>query len=949
MSEYEKSIKLIDSNLFSGSSDRLRTAIGGFFFIESGSLTGEQVVFQSLDNEINADAHVDSYVGSLSPYIYHVGRGNAATEPAGDYPRTEVVDNGSLTLTWRYPVRFTGQADIIPDENFWKVYWAGGTFGDETYPGIFSSDAVYSDYWFETALPYSKEEINVLEGGSTITTEIEVGYDYNFYLKDYQKYATSLSSELLIPNMYLIGMFEGVEVSDVTDLDGMLAESSPSTVSYNSEIINFVSLEGEYSDVANLTNDVTTLTDIIDSDNGQVTGRGTGEIHVAGSAGVTLETLNLHEYLMEKVPLISLSSSTTDYVENALQNIMFDNACAGGSNYVEAVTKDMVTNRIDQLFPYYAKIRFSARDYGWASGLTDTIAGSAPYSTALDYPVYFAESIVNRGYSAKFLKSLKEAFGEETDAIDLSISSEDYVFVKDYYSSSQDLTYDSQVITADTTTFKTVNYLDLLKYSYLNYESQTDNCYFVGEKTISREAAMDTTGTYRYFNSQGALGVLSDALETLTDAGGGYYQVYEEDIDFTSLFNGWRTNLYGPGGSKYNETIAYRVEKIGGKATGDSKTQKVLQNFWIFNSTEWDLGDDVTIFDSQIKYGEDYTYNIYKYVIVVGVGYEFSDLALSRITNTSEDGSHCIEFYDPYSSDEEIMESPYELASGDVTVTDPYLADCVVTMEPRIKIFEIPMHTKSLKIMDYPPNQLNLNPFFFLDDSQIIGYNVNYETFVKTTYPTTISSDDEERRVSYLNANNMLVDEEITTESRSQQRYIKVYRLSEKPTSYADFNNNLISTIDLIIEDSIYTLPSAIFYDKINTNQKYYYLFRVLNENNEPGQLSEIYEAELINDGGYTYGMFNLLFEEDLEIDNFINPSITFKKFLQLQPNMSQIAFNDAEVDYKSTADSQLTALSLSTADDPIWDKTFKIRLTSKKTGKKMDLNVTYKYETNSN
>jgi len=34
--------------------------------------------------------------------------------------------------------------------------------------------------------------------------------------------------------------------------------------------------------------------------------------------------------------------------------------------------------------------------------------------------------------------------------------------------------------------------------------------------------------------------------------------------------------------------------------------------------------------------------------------------------------------------------------------------------------------------------------------------------------------------------------------------------------------------------------------------------------------------------------------------------------------------------------------VDIGTAADLIWDKTFKIRLTSKKTGKKIDLNVTY-------
>jgi hypothetical protein len=51
-------------------------------------------------------------------------------------------------------------------------------------------------------------------------------------------------------------------------------------------------------------------------------------------------------------------------------------------------------------------------------------------------------------------------------------------------------------------------------------------------------------------------------------------------------------------------------------------------------------------------------------------------------------------------------------------------------------------------------------------------------------------------------------------------------------------------------------------------------------------------------------------------------------------------------VDYEDTAESQLGNLVLGQAADLIWDRKFKIRLTSKKTGRKVDLNITYKAET---
>ena len=42
------------------------------------------------------------------------------------------------------------------------------------------------------------------------------------------------------------------------------------------------------------------------------------------------------------------------------------------------------------------------------------------------------------------------------------------------------------------------------------------------------------------------------------------------------------------------------------------------------------------------------------------------------------------------------------------------------------------------------------------------------------------------------------------------------------------------------------------------------------------------------------------------------------------------------------TARSQYDEVDIGTAEETIWGKTFKIRLTSKKTGKKIDLNITY-------
>ena len=58
--------------------------------------------------------------------------------------------------------------------------------------------------------------------------------------------------------------------------------------------------------------------------------------------------------------------------------------------------------------------------------------------------------------------------------------------------------------------------------------------------------------------------------------------------------------------------------------------------------------------------------------------------------------------------------------------------------------------------------------------------------------------------------------------------------------------------------------------------------------------------------------------------------------------NMNQIEMNTDDVDYSAGAVEQIGNVTFGNAEESIWDKQFKIRLTSKKTGRKIDLNITY-------
>ncbi len=176
-----------------------------------------------------------------------------------------------------------------------------------------------------------------------------------------------------------------------------------------------------------------------------------------------------------------------------------------------------------------------------------------------------------------------------------------------------------------------------------------------------------------------------------------------------------------------------------------------------------------------------------------------------------------------------------------------------------------------------------------------------------------------------------------------------MYRIDFRPTKFTDFEGALrieqSMRMDLpqTFKDHYYL--SACLYDKIPSNKKFYYAFRVVNENGVPGHITEIIQAEYINDGGYKYALFDTLYEEQIKKDEFNKTNKGVKKLVQLKPAYEQLILNYNNADFSEYAAQELKngTISPGIAENLLWNKTFKFRLTSKKTGKKIDLNVTYK------
>ena len=880
MSFLSRELRLIDATLLSGSGDSLRTAFGAGWIEQSSSAAGH-----TLSPYLSEGFLVDS-----SPYIAGMSRN------ISDLIHRVAYSAKNVQPIIKYPVRLYGNSDLIKSDEHWRAYLHGGSYGAQQYDGIFTG-AEFSNHWFYYTLPHTVLEARESEQTFETIDKINLSYDYNHYIAEYEEYVDTLGSELLIPNMYMLQA-----ASEIDDTTKVIEQAY---IYYNKDVLNSISREEL------VTPNIWTKLFLTTEDERRRALAIEHEIPVPANMQPRDRQVRMREYLSNHYVNNPISSSTAAAITNKLQNILFDDLA------IQKEFLDTLNNK--NVMPYYAKVTFS---------------GSNPGGP-------FVEQINQNDFSSKFLVTLRNTFGQDPITNLYGAGASSFMVQETTH-----LGRGTEVNNLAPQSFKTVDYGDLLNSARLTYLAAKDDYCFVGRQDVlARKAAMDSEGIYRYINTISSTKTLANYLD------------FVDGESFLDSINNphEKTDLGKP---STVETLAYRVEKIGGSP------REVIQNFWFVNTTKL---DEFQFLDSQVKYGEEYTYNVYAYVLVAGYRYQASQLRVTRkIAEIDGSGpssterppgwraapsSYCLEFYNPETGEAQerwfideatsILDENEFATNAQIVTPHKYLADYNISIQPSLKLMEMPITSKTLKVLDNPANTVSAQLFHPEDASHKIGFDIEYDTFVERPFPETLTADNQ-YKLDYLNANNLLEDTPLPNETVSKPRYMEVYRMQEKPKLYSDFDSRVHKTFDLKMPESKQTFKEHVFYDKVKTSQKYYYMLRFLNEHRDPSRPSLIYEAELVDDGGYLYTIFDTLFLEDLEVETFVKPSISFKKLINLSPAYAHTLFNDSGVDYTQEAHTQFANLKVGATDELIWGKKFKIRLTSKKTGKKIDLNITY-------
>jgi len=380
----------------------------------------------------------------------------------------------------------------------------------------------------------------------------------------------------------------------------------------------------------------------------------------------------------------------------------------------------------------------------------------------------------------------------------------------------------------------------------------------------------------------------------------------------------------------YSETLMFKIEKFLGPVDSIT-TSDPIQSFYFMN-----FGDMVDFYlselqegqqrklkfiDTQIKYGQQYSYVVTAYQAVVGSVYTYSDLEM------------------------------YEEAR-------PRKATVRANIETVVKLIELPLFVSSGAVLDIPPLPPQIDFLPIIGSPRKLKMHFDMSSGEYDQEPISLNQR-EQSAYDQAAINQGRTDGLITFGSDNPPNNFQIFRTLTPPSGYEDFNGKLLTRASTLSTGGKTTrqASSATFVVKQPLNKKFYYMFRTVDYHGGLSNPSPVFEIELYGDAGVSFPIIR-----EYQFAS-ISPKIstkTARKIIQIVPRITQAYLNEIDSGLTDASGMPLVALNnrdivLGIEDEPLFardgggtdrirrGKRFKIRFTSKTTGKKVDLNVGFK------
>ena len=291
------------------------------------------------------------------------------------------------------------------------------------------------------------------------------------------------------------------------------------------------------------------------------------------------------------------------------------------------------------------------------------------------------------------------------------------------------------------------------------------------------------------------------------------------------------------------------------------------------------------------------------------------------------------------------LDFPFSINKVCPTSLDPCETLFAVTTMPRAMIYEIPYFAYNGTMIDTPPVPpgVDIIPYRGINNQLLFNFNTGIGDYYDI--PKPIFPQDIDRFKKVLNAQAPGRRKTIRFKSDDPAYAFQIFRSEEEPRKYTDFANNLIKTVRTDVDpNTIQKADAASYVDNLMPNKKYYYVFRTVDIHGHVSNPSSIFEVELVDDDGAVYPVVRSREIEEYTPDRG-TLSKSMMKLMHIVPRITQGIVNEERSNLGS-ADSALKSGSdiiLGVQEESIWGKRFKVRLSSIKTGKKIDLNINFK------
>tara|TARA_R100001594_G_scaffold146439_1_gene197844 strand:+ start:594 stop:3815 length:3222 start_codon:yes stop_codon:yes gene_type:complete len=406
--------------------------------------------------------------------------------------------------------------------------------------------------------------------------------------------------------------------------------------------------------------------------------------------------------------------------------------------------------------------------------------------------------------------------------------------------------------------------------------------------------------------------------------------------------------------NKYNEILAFRLSKHE-VDENNQPIPKAIQNIYFPNTRT-----AINYIDSQVKYGKKYHYQIHAITLVIGLKYFYRNPTKPVLENTH--------------TAEQLDASKKVIAGSDPTIAKSgfaFWSQMELVVQPDVVIAEVPYATLgTINMISAPPVGPSVQFFTYKKDidsnndtTPTMDIFLQNSTVSHTVLPKPIEDTDFEYYQDVLAAQNLSGDDagKIFFSADDPVAAYRVYRLETKPLDLVDFANSYEKHNSLEEENILIN-------QNLEYNKKYWYTFRSEDIHGGVSNPTHIYEIELVSlsDGlSETTPVAIYPVIKSYAIEEFFTGTPypkkkSFKKYIHIRPAVNQ---ERLQMDSYSGAESandvepvfgenipQKNGAPLYVIGEKQADGNYnlkrkvKIRLTSKATGRKIDLNVNFNH-----